>query len=77
MSRKSKQVNKEYALMTLFEVLSSMCTMCVFLSQFLNIVPAYLPSIYNLAVTFTLTLMLQEDEKEQFFQEIGGCLKRK
>ena len=33
-------------------------------------------SNHNLAVTFTLTPVLQNVEKKQIFQEIGGCLNR-
>ena len=50
---------------SMFEALSFMWAlyMYVFISKFQNIVQAYLHSIYNLAVTFTLTPALQKDEK--------------
>ena len=54
--------------------LSFPCTLFVFMSQFLYLVQAYLHSIYNQAVTFTRTPVLQEAEKQHFFKEIGGCL---
>ena len=50
------------------------CTLYVFIYYPLNIVQAHLHSNHNLAVTFTLTPVLQIVEKEQIFQEIEGCL---
>ena len=41
----------------------------------LNIVQARLHSNHNLAVTFTLTPVLQiVEKKQQIFQDTGGCL---
>ena len=48
----------------------------VFIYHPLNIVQSHLHSNHYIAVTFTLTPVLQIVEKEQIFEEIGGCLNK-
>ena len=55
---------------SLFEALSFTCTMYVFIYYLLKKVQAYLHSMHNLAVTFTLTPVLQKVENRKLSKRL-------